>query len=929
MTTALDEKSQGSVSAPAKKKGDITTQQEFRIETQTGVDTSVGEGFSPERMLDTNTDTHTGTGNATHNDTQTDTRHKTASGELSSLESHHDPDHTMGCNTCQADLVDAIADQCRINVGDVIASRYEIKQYLGEGGMSAVYAAVDRVIKRDVALKILHRDLLVRGKGSLLRFQREAQALGNLDHPNIVKIHHFDADENAQPYIVMDIVKGEALAKRLVRDPESIKFSDIIDIFVQVCDALAHAHERGVVHRDLKPSNIMVVGNQVKVLDFGIAKLMSEDSDQELQLTRTGEVFGSPLYMSPEQCRGLKLDFRSDIYSIGCVMYEAFTGSPPFTGNSHIDTMLKHVNDLPASVVSSMCDARYAEKVDAILLRCMAKNPNARFQSMDEVKAALLELERDTKGPLEQLKRKLELIRLKIGAQGKFTKKMIAAYCAAGMVVTGLAATALVQQQNSVLHFDFKDASVAHWKELDERGQSLFDSGKYSEAEATFRGELEMAKKLANRQLRLASCHQLLDLLHAKAILDPSVTRSKSYQEELSKLNQELAQIRKEESTEIAGLKGDIAAAGTMSPKERTKLCDGGLDTALALSDAGRHADSIAIASSILPIAQNLKNDVLVAKTHQVLGRAYESDKNIESAKAEFAKALSIRDKVLPQDDPEIARSLAHLARHLPPADAEEKLERAKNIFSRALNPASHQVGWVEQIMAQSYNKAGEFRLARQAAEAAVSKCKGAIENQNSEEEKIRAKQSLVRALIQRGLANTELLNQDLKKGGKVADKDAREAAIAKDFHDALSYVEDLNPKPNVTDMDIVMSFLLAEDAKALKKQYEFEMSKSGSVPVDANGKAILLKDAQVRLARAIAINERLPNSSEMTRKAADYYLWMGKVSRALLDFPYSIKCYEKAKEMSDRTFGANSPVSLDIQNELKAVLRDSGLGKK
>ncbi len=173
------------------------------------MEVELDEGFHSDRMLDSGTDTHTGTGTgtSTRSETQSDTRQKTQSGELSSLERHADPDGTIGCNTCQEDLIDAITEHCKINVGDVIASRYEIKTYLGEGGMSAVYAAVDKVIKRDVALKILHRDLLVRGKGSLLRFQREAQALGNLDHPNIVKIHHFDADENAQPYIVMDIVK--------------------------------------------------------------------------------------------------------------------------------------------------------------------------------------------------------------------------------------------------------------------------------------------------------------------------------------------------------------------------------------------------------------------------------------------------------------------------------------------------------------------------------------------------------------------------------------------------------------------------------------------------------------------------------------------------------------------------------------------------
>lgn len=926
LTTGLDESTQPK--SRVKIEGEATTQQEFRVTTQTGMEVELDEGFHSDRMLDSIIDTQTGTGTSTRSETQSETRQKTQSGELSSLERHADSDGTIGCNTCQEDLVDAISEHCKINVGDIIASRYEIKTYLGEGGMSAVYAAVDKVIKRDVALKILHRDLLVRGKGSLLRFQREAQALGNLDHPNIVKIHHFDADENAQPYIVMDIVQGEPLARRLVKDPESVRFSDIIDIFVQVCDALSHAHSRGVVHRDLKPSNIMVIGNQVKVLDFGIAKLMSEDSDQELQLTRTGEVFGSPLYMSPEQCRGLKLDYRSDIYSLGCVMYEAFTGNPPFTGNSHIDTMLKHVNDLPASVVSSMCDARYIEKVDAILLRCMAKNPNARFQSMDEVKAALLELDRETKGPIEKFKQKIELIKLKLGAQGKLTKRMIAAYSAAGLLVTGLAATALFQHNNSVLQVDSKNASIERWKELDEKGQSEFDSGKYQQAAAIFQAELDMAAKLKNRQLRLASSNQLLDLLNAQAILTPSLAKNKTHNDQVAKVKQEILQIQKEESADIAGLKRDIAAAVSLTLPEREELCNRALDSALAFGDGGRHDESIGIAKDILPIAEGTKNEVLIGKAHQVLGRAYESGRDLKSAKAEFAKALSIRERVLPKDDADIGRSLGHLARFSTPAEADALLTRAKDIFSRAFSPNSHQVAWVEQHICIKRFDAGQFRLARQSAESAVAKCKAAIETQLSNEEKFRAEQTLVRSLIYRARSNRELLNADLKKGGKVADKEQREAEIAKDLREALTYAEDLNPKPNTTEIDMLMAWLLAEDAQGLHQQYEVAMSKDGNVPLDESGKPTLLQDAKVRLARALAINSRLP-SSEMTKKATDFYWSMGKVNRALLDFPAAERMYGQAKEMSDRFYGANSRQSLDIQNELNAVIRDSGKNKK
>lgn len=922
LTTGLDDATNQEVVL----KSEIITEQEIRISTQTDMDgLELEEAYHPDRMLES-TDTHTG-GTSASGD-QADTRHKTASGELSSLEKHHDPDGTMGCNTCQGDLVDAIADQCRINVGDVIASRYEIKQYLGEGGMSAVYAAVDRVIKRDVALKILHRDLLVRGKGSLLRFQREAQALGNLDHPNIVKIHHFDADENAQPYIVMDIVKGESLARRLVKEPESVMISDIIDIFVQVCDALEHAHQRGVVHRDLKPSNIMVVGNQVKVLDFGIAKLMSEDSDQELQLTRTGEVFGSPLYMSPEQCRGLKLDFRSDIYSIGCVMYEAFTGNPPFTGNSHIDTMLKHVNDMPSSVVSSMCDARYAEKVDAILLRCMAKSPNARFQSMAEVKAALLDLERDTKGPLEQIKRKLELIRLKIGAQGKFTKKMIAAYCAAGLVVTGFAATALINHQNSAVNFDFKNASVERWKELDERGQGDFDSGKFVQAETIFRGELDMADKLKNLQLRLASCNELLDLYRAQLLLKPELAGDKNFNERLSKVNGYLAQLNKEQDDEVSSLKKDLADQSSMSKSEKKDLCNRAIELATAMNSKGKHAEAIDLSKRSVVLAEGIKDELLTGKAHYYLGLAYNDNKDYPNAKAEFEKSLKLREKVLPKDHADIGYTLVCLARLSHGEAATSLLDRGRGVLSQAFSPVSHHVAWVDSVMSSLNYDAGNYRAARQNAELAVSKCKAVIEGEVTSEERFLATQTLVRALKGRALANQALLNLELQKGDKVSDKAERQASIAKDLKDALTYAESLNPKPNAFEVDSMISWLLGENGKRLYFQYSDEMARTGGSKNDDSGKPLLLNEAKMRLSRAIAINDRLPEA-ERLKKAPDLYFWMGKISRELLDLPFAEKMFRQSKELCDKAFGPNSPDSKEAQAALDKVIQDLGQNSK
>ncbi|MBA3991981.1 MAG: hypothetical protein C0469_00545 [Cyanobacteria bacterium DS2.3.42] len=922
LTTGLDESTQ--TDARVKTEGQATTQQEFRVSTQTDMEVELDEGFHSDRLLESSTDTHTGNSTSTHTDAQSDTRHKTQSGELSSLERHADPDGTIGCNTCQEDLADAISEHCKINVGDIIASRYEIKTYLGEGGMSAVYAAVDKVIKRDVALKILHRDLLVRGKGSLLRFQREAQALGNLDHPNIVKIHHFDADENAQPYIVMDIVQGEPLARRLVKDPDSVRFTDIIDIFVQVCDALSHAHSRGVVHRDLKPSNIMVIGNQVKVLDFGIAKLMSEDSDQELQLTRTGEVFGSPLYMSPEQCRGLKLDYRSDIYSLGCVMYEAFTGNPPFTGNSHIDTMLKHVNDLPASVVSSMCDARYVEKVDAILLRCMAKNPNARFQSMDEVKAALLELERDTKGGFERVKQKFELIGLKLSAQGKLTKKMIAAYSAAALLVVGLGSVAVIQHNSSEQHYSFKNVSIEQWKELNEQGQADFNAGRFAKAQSLFSAESEMANRLGNKQLKLSSFNELLDLYNAQLILNPKLIEDNLFRSRTVKVAQEIDNLHKSENSEIASLRNDLTNSGSQSIADQRGLAQRAIDFGSLLSEHGRHKESIELLKAAVSVAEKTNDKVLMANAYFNLGRAYTSNHNPEQALAEFSKSLKLREEVLSKNDVDIARALAGVASASGLEVARPMLERVRAICSVEFSQTSHQVGWADMLLAWNLYDSKQYAAAKQKADSSIATCKAAIDDQLSMEEQFRAKQTLVRAYNFRALANTALLQADLKKGGKVADPEARAAAIRADFAEALKYVQELNPKPNAREVDALTAYLLYEDALALKQAYEVAMATSGSAPNDESGHPALLNQAKFKLARALAINKRLPSGDSISN-AAKYYLGLANIDRSLLDFPAAERSLRLAKQNSDLAYGANSAFSNTIQHELDALLRDSG----
>jgi serine/threonine protein kinase len=279
----------------------------------------------------------------------------------------------------------------RYEVGAVVDGKYELLSLLGSGGMSTVYKARHAFMRNIVAVKLLHPRLLT-DTLSVKRFQQEARAASRLKHPNAISVHEFGIS-GGQPYLVMDYLEGVSCAE-LVKREGKVGLEKSLHIFIQACDALADAHDRGIIHRDLKPSNVMLTKHKddncfVKVVDFGIAKIVSEAGGESLKLTSTGEVFGSPLYMSPEQCMGQSLDNRSDIYSMGCLMYEVLTGRTPFTGKNVLETILKQTNEPPPGLGAIDGDVRVVQKLDAIVLKCLAKAPEQRYQSMKDLRSDL------------------------------------------------------------------------------------------------------------------------------------------------------------------------------------------------------------------------------------------------------------------------------------------------------------------------------------------------------------------------------------------------------------------------------------------------------------------------------------------------------------------------------------------------------------
>jgi len=288
-----------------------------------------------------------------------------------------------------------------------LSERYKNFVRIGEGGTAVVYKAEDSNLLRSVAIKTMSVSRMT--PDMVLRFQHEARAASKLQHPNLITVLDFGLAGNSRPYLVMDFVEGQSL-EELLQERDCLSIEQTIKIVLEVCRGMAFAHQNGVIHRDLKPSNILLLEHpeadaRVKVVDFGIAKLSSNDDAGERPTAsrtnlaampprvalerkrqgdskgRTGELMGSPFYMSPEQIRGDNVDQRTDIYSLGCILFRMLSGMAPFEGETHLETYSQHLNDLPPLIVDPVLPA----ELHALIDKCLAKDPLERPSSMTEV----------------------------------------------------------------------------------------------------------------------------------------------------------------------------------------------------------------------------------------------------------------------------------------------------------------------------------------------------------------------------------------------------------------------------------------------------------------------------------------------------------------------------------------------------------------
>ncbi len=590
-------------------------------------------------------------------------------------------------------------------VGELIDNKYQVLSFVGSGGMSSVYKVKHMLLNKTLALKMIHPHL-TSDKESLARFQREAEATSRLDHPNVVKVYEFGITKDDNPYIVMDFIEGITLAQAISEDSK-LNPERAIKLITQAAAGLSHAHSRNVVHRDIKPSNIMLVKQDgvedfVKVVDFGIAQMVAEDTELA-KLTQTGQIFGTPMYMSPEQCQGLNLDARTDIYSLGCVLYEALVGKTPFTGNSVYELIFKQMNEAPAGLGKSVSDKPLRDSLETIIFRSIAKDANDRYQTMQEMKDDLEHIyDAPAKGPLAYLKsfiRQWYFRQLSRNLKPMMSRLPLVAATIA-ITIGGIAYLVYQQKPQAII------ASEATWKELDRKGQQQFDHGDKAAALSTFQQALDMATKLGNKDFIIASKAELEDinfaLGHTKeaeaivAELKKSTTGEEASDKELlTDINNEIAREKKRITTDSKELQQLEQRMNDSMDSATTLMIAGDFKKATELIEAIREVCKISLPNSRISVrALHNKGEIASAQGH------------FEEAIAHYKNALDKAKTAITPNDELKGKTLVGLAnvymtdgRHLD--EARELLMEAGRIKRACFGPFSYELGSVKYQLAR------------------------------------------------------------------------------------------------------------------------------------------------------------------------------------------------------------------------------------
>lgn len=585
-------------------------------------------------------------------------------------------------------------------IGSSFAERYEIISVIGSGGMGTVYLGKHVLMKRLVAIKVLHPYLVSKPR-SLQRFQQEAQAASHLNHPNIVGIHDFGITPEGQHYLIMDYLPGTSLADE-IGTHGYLTVERAVPIFLQVCEGMEHAHHKGVLHRDLKPGNILLLNDDchkdaVQIVDFGIAKLLPESGEEGQYLTQTGEVFGSPLYMSPEQCLANELDHRSDIYTFGCVMYETLTGKPPIVGANSLHTMHMHINEAPPPMNATNPHAVVPQELESIVLKALSKDRNLRYPSMAAVGDAL----RQFAGRAEAAPAQLEAVPAPVASDSNSSLKAVeaapepesspsapatavrATIWPAGFAPGGrsfllfLIALVLVVGAASFVWQAFygdnrrQEDILAEWERCNQLGEQSFDQGNYPEAEKWLKKALVPASRFDQPQLRLShSLRALGDVyvaLHRYTDAELALERSIAIRTEANDLEcpdlvlatNQLAKVyieQKNYSFAELQYRKLLSLEEKLFGKNSTEVARLQLSLARVYGMQGRLREADVLYKQALPIVQNVDRMTAKSVAIQVALDKY------SQTQLSLEKELALKAKSHTDATPEAVKKISKLA---------------------------------------------------------------------------------------------------------------------------------------------------------------------------------------------------------------------------------------------------------------------------
>lgn len=607
----------------------------------------------------------------------------------------------------------------------VIAGRYVVEELVGVGGMGSVFRAEDMDLEKTFAIKILRPDLSSE-PSSLKRFEQEAKAVSTLTHPNLVSVYDYGISDKGCPFIVMDYLDGRGLDV-VIDENVYLEPARMVDIFIQVVDAVCHAHGKRIIHRDIKPSNIIILKSEdgaefVKIVDFGIAKVLPEGDKKTNQLTQTGEVFGSPYYMSPEQCAGHKLDNRSDIYSIGCVMYESLTGKPPFEGNNPIQTILKHLNEEPKDLKLGFSSLEIPASLAYIVMRCLAKDAGDRYQTAEELQADLIAY-RDGK---DFHKVVLNRRKHKAGTIGNLAFQSRAVLVLVCLSLFGLIGAGFLVVSGVLNPAPMAGSLDERWSGLDKLGQECFDRGDYKGARSYFEEELRIAESgPGSPKLVAASLSELLDLTRSTGDLSEAAL----LQQRLSQLaDQALERVGRIEKQLDAALKGEYSGDPGSKLEYYSDLGNRANDLIATLVGRGMQSDAQRLLEKTTKMVRGTlgEENMVMARCILNTGYTYHERGELEKAQPLYKKALDLSRKISNgSEHVTIGTALARLGRlgtqlSLPPALVEGWLKEALTIFRHTVGSDSEKVAHTHYSLAEFYWSVGDRQKTVDEADAAL-----------------------------------------------------------------------------------------------------------------------------------------------------------------------------------------------------------------